>query len=84
MFPLSKRWMMVAAFGQGVLFAMALTGALRILCMLLGITLPQNVAGNLFVLTSLIAGGLSAYLYGQSLKPTEPTDSAPRPFADAD
>ena len=82
MFPLSKRWMMVSAIGQGVLFSLALTGGVRILCLLLGITLPENVAGNMFLVTSLLAGSLSAYLYGRSLKRTEPTAPAPTPLAD--
>lgn len=84
MFPMSKRWMMVAAIGHGVLFAMALTGAVLIVCLLLGITLPENVAGNLFLFTSLMAGSLSAYLYGRSLKEAAPKASASTAFGDRD
>ncbi len=71
MFLLSKRWMMVAAIGQGVLFSLALTGAVRIAYLLLGKSLPESVAGNLFLLSSLLTGALCAYLYARSLKRAE-------------
>ena len=48
--------MMVAAAGQGVLFSLALTGAVRIVCLLFGTTLPESVAGNLFMISSILTG----------------------------
>lgn len=68
---MSKRWMMVAAIGQGVLFSLALTGAVRIACWLFGTTLPDDVAGNLFLVSSLLTGALAAFLYSRSLKNAE-------------
>lgn len=60
--------MMVSAVGQGVMFSLALTGGVRIVCRLLGTPLPEHVAGNLFLATSLIAGSLSAFLYSRYSK----------------
>jgi uncharacterized membrane protein len=78
----SKRWMMVAAVGQGVLFALALTGCVRIAFRLFGTPLPNNVAGNLFLLTSLVAGSLSAYLYARSSKPAQAEATASATLGD--
>lgn len=64
----SKRWMMLAAIGQGVLFSLALTGGVRIVFWLLGRTLSEHAAGNLFVISSLLTGALCAYLYGRYAK----------------
>lgn len=66
MFPMSNRWKMVAAIGQGVLFSLALTGAVRIAYLLLGATLSDSVAGRLFLISSLLTGALCAYLYARS------------------
>jgi hypothetical protein len=44
----------------------------RIGCWIYGVTLPEDVAGNLFLLTSAVAGSLSAYFYVRSLKHSEP------------
>ena len=76
MFPMSKRWMMVAAFGQGVLLSLALTGAVRLVCLLLGQSLPESVAGNLFLISSLLLGTLFAYQYARYLKDKEQGASA--------
>jgi hypothetical protein len=59
----SKVLMMVAAVGYGVLFSLALTAAVRMVCLLLGTTLSASAAGNLFLVSSLLAGGVSAYAY---------------------
>lgn len=77
MFPMSKRWKMVSAVGQGVIFSMALTGAVRIGFALSGREMPENLAGNIFLFTSVVAGSLSAYLYGRYLKAIEPREAAP-------
>jgi hypothetical protein len=71
MFPMSKFWKMIAAVGYGVLFSQALTGAVRIACWLLGTTLSVRAAGNLFMISSLLTGALSAYLCSRSLKQAE-------------
>lgn len=68
---LSQRWKMVSAVGYGVLFALALTGAVRIGYKLSGNEMPEHLAGNLFLITSIVAGSLSALLYGRFLKATE-------------
>lgn len=68
MFPLSKRWMMVSAIGQGVLFSLALTGAVRLACLLVGLELSEQVAGHLFLGSSLLTGALCAFLYARSLQ----------------
>ena len=59
---------MVSAIGQGVLFSLALTGLVRILCWLSGASMPQDVANRLFVISSLLTGALCAYLYSRTLK----------------
>jgi hypothetical protein len=74
-----KRFMMLAAIGRGVILALALTGAVRISCWLLGVTLPENVVGNLFLLTSAVAGSLSAYFYARSLKHSQPAAASSLP-----
>ena len=71
MIQLSKRWKMVSAVGYGVLFALALTGLVRFGYMLSGREMPESLAGNLFLITSIVAGSLSAFLYGRFLKATE-------------
>jgi hypothetical protein len=58
---------MVAAVGYGVLFAVALTGGVRIGYALVGKTLPDRVAGNMVLITSLVAGSLSAYFHSRFL-----------------
>ena len=67
----SKIVMMVAAVGYGVLFSLALTGAVRMACLLLGTTLSPGAAGNLFLAGSLVAGGVSAYAYGRQARRCE-------------
>ncbi len=71
MIKMSKLWKMVSAVGYGVLFALALTGAVRIGFWLAGGELPQSVAGNLFLVTSAVAGSLSAFFYGRYVKAME-------------
>lgn len=77
MLPMSKRWMMVAAIGYGVLFSVALTGAVRIAFVLCGATLSDRASGNVFLISSLLTGALSAYLYGRFLKGAESRLRAP-------
>jgi hypothetical protein len=74
--------MMVAAIGYGVLFSLAFTGAVRIVCLLFGTTLPENVAGNLFLISSMLTGALSVYLYARFLKHAKPKAAAPGPLGD--
>lgn len=71
MFPTSKRWKMLSAIGQGVLFSLALTGFVRLGCVLLGTRLPDSIGGTLFLVSSFLSGGLCAYLYARSLKGAE-------------
>ncbi len=72
MFLKSKRWRMVAAIGYGILLAQALTGAVRLTYLLLGTTLPEGAAGNLFLAGSLVAGSISAYLCARAEQSSEP------------
>jgi hypothetical protein len=65
-------WKMVSAVGYGVLFSLALTGAVRISCLLRGTTLPDDVAGNIFMISSVVTGALSAFLYSRFLKQAQP------------
>ena len=83
MFPNTKRFMMLAAIGRGVIFALALTGGVRITCWLFGVTLPDNVAGNLFLLTSAVAGSMSAYLYSRSLRSAQANADSAAPASRA-
>ena len=76
MAPTSKRWKMVAAIGYGVLFSVAFTGAVRIACFMLGKTLPDNVAGNLVLISGLLTGAVTASLYGRFLKHGEAVAAA--------
>lgn len=77
MLYISHRWMMVAAVGQGVLFSLALTGAVRIGYWLTGSELSERAAGNLFLVSSLLTGALCAYLYVRSLKRAETKSATP-------
>ena len=63
MFRMSKRWMLLAAIGQGVLFSMGLTGAVRITYRLLDRDLADTTANTLFTVSSVLTGALTAYLY---------------------
>jgi hypothetical protein len=65
-----KRWMLLSAIGYGVLFSLALVGLVRISLALVGLTLADSAAGNLFLVSSLIAGGVAAFMYGRSLPAT--------------
>lgn len=82
MIPKSKSWMMVSAVGHGVLFSLALTGGVRIVFWMIGENLSERAAGNLFLISSLLTGALSAYLYSRYLKHSEPKVSAPASLAD--
>lgn len=68
MFPMSKRWMMVAAVGRGVLFALAVSGGVRLVSLMIGKPASERVAGNVFLLTSAVAGAAAVYLYSRSLR----------------
>jgi hypothetical protein len=68
----AKVLMMVAAVGYGVLFSLALTAGVRIACLLLGTTLSTSAAGNLFLVSSLLAGGVSAYAYDRQARRAGP------------
>jgi hypothetical protein len=63
MFLESKILMMMAAIGYGALFSLALTGGVRACCLLMGTTLSTSAVGNLFLVSSLLAGAVSAYAY---------------------
>jgi hypothetical protein len=77
MFPLPKRWKMVAAVGYGVMMSEALVGAVRFGYWLSGGTLSQAAAGRLFLISSVLAGSLSAYFYARFSKVTAPNAAAP-------
>ncbi|MBI2826748.1 MAG: hypothetical protein HYX69_18910 [Planctomycetia bacterium] len=81
---MSKHWMIVAAIGQGVLFSLALTGAVRIACWLAGTTLADRVAGNLFLTSSLLTGAICGYLCVRSLNQAQRKASSPTPLGDRD
>ena len=67
MFPWPKPLMLISAIGQGVIFSLALTGAVRIICWSLGVPLSERVAGNLFLISSLVACSIGGFLYVRSL-----------------
>jgi hypothetical protein len=71
MFLASKRWRLVSAVGQGVIFALALTGLVRIVCLLTGAPLSESAAGDLFLLSSLTAGSISGYLAARVMRRDE-------------
>jgi hypothetical protein len=64
---------MIAAIGHGVLFSMAFTGLVRIVCWLLGTTLSPDVAGNLFLVGSILAGSLAAFLCVRTMAEAKPS-----------
>jgi hypothetical protein len=72
MFLKSKILIMVAAIGYGVLFSLALTGGVRMVCWLLGTELPTKAAGNVFLTSSLLAGAVSAYASGHYARLSAP------------
>ena len=73
---------MVAAVGYGVMISEALMGAVRFGYWLSGETLSQAAAGRLFLVSSLLAGSLSAYLYARFAKATAASATAPVTPAD--
>ena len=73
MFSKSEGWKMVAAAGQGVLFALAVSGMARIVGLLMGTPVPPHVAGRLFFFTSLFAGAFCVLVYARSRKNTDAT-----------
>ncbi len=81
---MSKLWMMVAAIGQGVLFSLALIGAVRISCLMFGWVLPESVAGKLFLMSCMLTGGLSATFYARYLKHAERKALDPNPIGNGD
>ena len=82
MFLISKKWLMVAAVGQGVLLSLAFIGEVRIVCLLLGMTLPDSIAGNLFLVSSPLTGAVTGYLYVRSLNRAKSKASAVAPLGD--
>jgi hypothetical protein len=72
MFPPSNRWMMFAAAGQGVLFSLALVGAVRIGCLLAGHALPESIANSLFMASSVLTDALGAWSCSRFLRNAPP------------
>jgi hypothetical protein len=69
MAPVSKRSTMLAAVGQGVLFALGVSGVVRLGFALSGKTLPEaNLGRAVLLIGSLLAGAFFAYLYGRELR----------------
>jgi hypothetical protein len=77
MLTMSKPWLIVSAVGQGVIFSLALTGAVRIAFWLVGTELSERAAGNLFLLSSLVAGSISGFLCVRYLKAKEASGGMP-------
>lgn len=71
MMNISKPWLIVSAVGQGVIFSLALTGAVRMAYWMGGTELSERAAGNLFMLSSLVAGSISGFLCVRHLKAKE-------------
>lgn len=65
---MSKGWMMVSAFGYGVLMSLALSGGVRIVGWLMGVEVTERLAGNVFLVGSLTLGPLFLGLYLRSLR----------------
>ncbi|MBX3415287.1 MAG: hypothetical protein KF708_21560 [Pirellulales bacterium] len=74
MFLQSKRWKLIAAFGYGVIFALAFTGAVRIGAYVFGTPLPNDTANSIFASTAAVAGTLSVLVYARSLKQRQQTN----------
>ena len=79
MVPLSKRWKLVAAVGYGVIMSQALVGAVRFGYWLSGGSLSQAAAGRIFLVSSLLAGSFSAYLYVRFAKSAATSATASLP-----
>jgi hypothetical protein len=83
MFPLPKRWKMVAAVGYGVIMSQALVGFVRFGYWLSGGSLSQEAGGRIFLVSSVLAGSLSAYLYARFAKSTATSATASLPPREA-
>jgi hypothetical protein len=59
---LSKPWMIVASVGHGMLLAMAISGGVRIVGAIAGQPVSPSLAGNVFLIGSLILGPIMGYL----------------------
>jgi hypothetical protein len=81
MFPMAKRWMLVAAAGQGVLFSLALVGAVRLGSLLLGVALSDALTNQLFVTSSAVAGSLCAWSCARYLKQVAPQTRGQQPMS---
>lgn len=67
----SKRWMMVAAIGQGVMFSLALRGAVSFASVLLDRPLSERAGNFLFLISSLLTGAVCALAYARYARQAE-------------
>jgi hypothetical protein len=68
---LSKRWLLVSAFGHGVLAALGLRAVVRVWSALLGMKLSENTPGYVFLFGSLVLGSLFVAMTWQRIKHLE-------------
>lgn len=59
---LSKPWQIVASVGHGVMVGLAMAGLIRISGLLTGTPVSSELAGNVFLITSLIVAPITGYL----------------------
>jgi hypothetical protein len=67
----SKPMILLTVIAKGVLFSVAFTVSVRLVCPLLGFALTEHTVGNLLMLGSMLTGTLSVLLYSKAIKALE-------------
>jgi hypothetical protein len=68
MVQLSSGWMKVAAFGHGVILALALRGAINIVGWSSGAEISEELKGNVFLVSALLFGTIGVWLQSRREK----------------
>ena len=76
MVPMSKGWLLTAAFGYGVIAAMAIRGGLNTVGWLSDFDVSDRTAGNIWLITCLTLGPLFVWLQARALKMAEERERA--------
>jgi len=67
----SKAAILMVVVAKGVLFSVAFTVVVRLLCSLFGVAPSEHAVGNLLMLGSMLTGTLSVLLYSKAIKALE-------------
>jgi hypothetical protein len=73
----TKPVILLTVIAKAVLFSVAFTVSVRLLCPLLGFALTEHTVGNLLMMGSMLTGTLSVLLYSQAIKALEAGERTP-------